>query len=68
MVVAARLTQVCSQAIPLFRDLNPPGHGGRILNITSMGGYIGNATLAYYCAGKFGGCSVILSRPSPSRD
>ncbi|KAM5542030.1 hypothetical protein V8D89_004340 [Ganoderma adspersum] len=44
---------VTKEAIPLLRDLNPPGHGGRILNITSVGGYIGNATRAYYCAGKF---------------
>ena len=66
MAIAIRLTQVCSQAIPLFRDLNPPGHGGRILNITSVGGYIGNATLAYYCAGKFGGGSVVPSHPPPN--
>ncbi|KAM5542035.1 hypothetical protein V8D89_004345 [Ganoderma adspersum] len=44
---------VTKEAIPLLRDLNPPGHGGRILNITSIGGYVANATLSYYCAGKF---------------
>ncbi|PIL33191.1 hypothetical protein GSI_04641 [Ganoderma sinense ZZ0214-1] len=44
---------VTKEAIPLLRDLNPPGHGGRILNITSVGGYVANTTLAYYCAGKF---------------
>ena len=55
------------QAIPLLRDLNPPGHGGRILNITSIGGYVANATLAYYCAGKFGTLHLGLSCHPPSR-
>ena len=31
------------------------------MNITSVGGYIGNATRAYYCAGKFGTQSRVLS-------
>ena len=48
-----------------MRDLNPPGHGGCILNITSIGGYVGNATLSYYCAGKFGKWHPILSSPTP---
>ncbi|TBU41916.1 NAD(P)-binding protein [Dichomitus squalens] len=43
---------VTKEAIPLLRDMNPPGHGGRILNISSVGGYIGNATRAFYNAGK----------------
>ena len=33
------------QAIHLFRDLNPPGHWGRILNIAFVGGYIRKAIL-----------------------
>lgn len=37
-----------------MRDVNPPGHGGRILNISSVGGYVGNQTLSFYSAGKFG--------------
>ncbi|TFY76994.1 hypothetical protein EWM64_g7019 [Hericium alpestre] len=40
-------------AIPFFREVNPKGHGGRILNISSAGGYSANATLAFYSAGKF---------------
>ncbi|KAI0056246.1 NAD(P)-binding protein [Artomyces pyxidatus] len=44
---------ITKQAIPFFRDVNPKGHGGRILNVTSVGGYSGNQTLAYYSAGKF---------------
>lgn len=42
------------QAIAFFRDVNPPGHGGRVLNVSSCGGYAANPTLAYYSAGKFG--------------
>ncbi|RDX47368.1 NAD(P)-binding protein [Lentinus brumalis] len=44
---------VTKEAIKFLRDVNPPGHGGRVLNISSAGGYIGNATRAYYNAGKF---------------
>ncbi|PCH38204.1 NAD(P)-binding protein [Wolfiporia cocos MD-104 SS10] len=44
---------IMKEAIRLFRDVNPPGHGGRILNISSCGGYAANPTLAYYNAGKF---------------
>ncbi|CCM04858.1 uncharacterized protein FIBRA_07051 [Fibroporia radiculosa] len=44
---------VMKQAIPFFRDVNPPGHGGRVLNVSSCGGYAANPTLSYYSAGKF---------------
>ncbi|KAI0294477.1 hypothetical protein B0F90DRAFT_1821229 [Multifurca ochricompacta] len=44
---------ITKQAIRFFREVNPPGHGGRILNVTSIGGYSGSAALAYYTAGKF---------------
>ena len=37
-----------------MRDVNPEGQGGRILNISSVGGYIGNATRAFYNSAKFG--------------
>jgi NAD(P)-dependent dehydrogenase (short-subunit alcohol dehydrogenase family) len=37
-----------------MRDINPPGHGGLILNISSAGGYSANPCLAFYSAGKFG--------------
>lgn len=42
------------QAIKMMRDVNPPGRGGRILNVSSIGGYIGNQSLSFYSAGKFG--------------
>lgn len=38
----------------MMRDVNPPGRGGRILNVSSIGGYIGNQSLSFYSAGKFG--------------
>lgn len=41
-------------AIRLFRDVNPPGRGGRVLNISSACGYSGNPTLSYHCSAKFG--------------
>ncbi|KAI0738083.1 NAD(P)-binding protein [Daedaleopsis nitida] len=44
---------ITKEAISFLRDVNPPGHGGRVLNISSAGGYIANATRAYYNAGKF---------------
>ncbi|TFY77130.1 hypothetical protein EWM64_g6880 [Hericium alpestre] len=34
-------------------EVNPKGHGGRVLNISSAGGYSANAILAFYSAGKF---------------
>ena len=37
-----------------MRDINPPGQGGRILNIASVGGFLGQPTGSYYHAGKFG--------------
>lgn len=64
--ICQRVSQMCSkrqenahnalvwQAIPFFRDANPPGVGGHILNITSVGGFIGNPGFAFYHAGKFG--------------
>ncbi|KAL1761612.1 hypothetical protein FB107DRAFT_285894 [Schizophyllum commune] len=36
-----------------FKTVNPPGHGGRVLNVSSIGGYSANPTLAFYNAGKF---------------
>ncbi|KZT11169.1 NAD(P)-binding protein [Laetiporus sulphureus 93-53] len=44
---------VTKEAIPFLRDINPPGHGGRILNVSSICGYSSNPTLSYYCAAKF---------------
>ncbi|KAI0056013.1 NAD(P)-binding protein [Artomyces pyxidatus] len=44
---------ITKQAIRFFREVNPKGHGGRILNISSTLGYDSHHTLAYYAAGKF---------------
>ncbi|THH11249.1 hypothetical protein EW146_g8104 [Bondarzewia mesenterica] len=37
----------------MFRDVNPAGLGGRVLNVSSTGGYAANMMLAFYSAGKF---------------
>ncbi|KAI0271289.1 hypothetical protein BC834DRAFT_1030792 [Gloeopeniophorella convolvens] len=44
---------ITKRAIRMFRDVNPPGVGGRVLAVSSVGGYAANATRAYYNAGKF---------------
>ncbi|KAI0713762.1 hypothetical protein C8Q76DRAFT_776726 [Earliella scabrosa] len=45
--------RICREAIKFMRDVNPPGQGGRILNLTSVGGFLGQPTGSYYHAGKF---------------
>ncbi|KAH9930883.1 uncharacterized protein B0H18DRAFT_1143444 [Fomitopsis serialis] len=52
----ANITKEASQipqSIRFFRDVNPLGQGGRVLNISSICGYSGNPTFSYYCAAKF---------------
>ncbi|TFY62812.1 hypothetical protein EVJ58_g3632 [Rhodofomes roseus] len=44
---------IVKESIRFFRNVNPPGQGGRVLNITSVCGYSSNPTLSYYCAAKF---------------
>ncbi|KAF8581481.1 NAD(P)-binding protein [Ramaria rubella] len=44
---------ITKEAIKFFREVNPKGHGGRIFNISSCGGYQANPNLAFYSAGKF---------------
>jgi NAD(P)-dependent dehydrogenase (short-subunit alcohol dehydrogenase family) len=41
---------VSREAIRVFRDVNPPGEGGRLLNVSSAGGFTGLPTFAYYSA------------------
>ncbi|KAF9014269.1 hypothetical protein BDQ17DRAFT_1536722 [Cyathus striatus] len=45
--------RISKQAVTFFRDHNPQGKGGRIVNITSMGGYTGEPGLAFYSASKY---------------
>ncbi|KAG7448697.1 NAD(P)-binding protein [Guyanagaster necrorhizus] len=40
-------------AVKIFREVNPRGEGGRVFNVSSVGGYMANPTLAYYSSGKF---------------
>ncbi|KAI0262447.1 hypothetical protein BC834DRAFT_939782 [Gloeopeniophorella convolvens] len=58
---------IMKEAIRFFREVNPPGHGGRVLNISSIGGYAANATASYYSAGKFAleGFTQALVREMP---
>jgi NAD(P)-dependent dehydrogenase (short-subunit alcohol dehydrogenase family) len=42
------------KAVAFFREMNPEGLGGRILQVSSIGGFIGFPGKAFYHAGKFG--------------
>ena len=42
------------KAIKFLRDVNPKGHGGLVINISSVGGYLANAGISFYNASKFG--------------
>ncbi|KAE9407497.1 NAD(P)-binding protein [Gymnopus androsaceus JB14] len=44
---------VMKEAARIFREINPPGDGGRIFNISTVGGYRANPVLSYYSASKF---------------
>ncbi|KAJ4466266.1 hypothetical protein J3R30DRAFT_3588977 [Lentinula aciculospora] len=44
---------VMKEAARIFREVNPPGAGGRLFNISTVGGYRANPTLSYYSASKF---------------
>ncbi|KAJ6622705.1 hypothetical protein B0H10DRAFT_2162707 [Mycena sp. CBHHK59/15] len=44
---------ITREAIKFFRDVNPKGHGGLVVNISSAGGYMANAALSMYNASKF---------------
>lgn len=46
--------RISRAAVKFFRENNPPSQGGRILTVSSVGGFISNATLAFYSASKFG--------------
>ena len=42
------------QAVRIFREVNPPGDGGHIFNVSSAGGYFAQPSIPYYAAAKFG--------------
>lgn len=47
------VVNVSKEALVFMRDINPPGLGGRILNISSMVGYFANPVFGLYSAAKF---------------
>jgi len=44
---------ICKEAIRIFREVNPPGDGGLIFNVGSIGGYSAQPSIPYYIASKF---------------
>ncbi len=46
--------RVGREAIKLFREINKPGMGGRLLNVTSSIGFNAGPGLGYYSASKYG--------------
>ena len=51
--------KISREAVRWFRQNNSPAQGGRVLNISSCGGFISNPTLAFYSASKFGTSCII---------
>ena len=45
---------VTKEAVKCFRETNPPGAGGRLLQMSSYGGLVGMPACSFYCAAKFG--------------
>lgn len=46
--------RVTKEAIKHFRETNPPGVGGRLLQVSSYGGLVGPPAGSFYGASKFG--------------
>ncbi|KAJ7031192.1 hypothetical protein C8F04DRAFT_1111878, partial [Mycena alexandri] len=44
---------ITREAIKFMRDVDPKGHGGLIINVSSAGGYLANPAIAFYNASKF---------------
>ncbi|KAJ7174416.1 hypothetical protein C8R46DRAFT_1251904 [Mycena filopes] len=44
---------VTREAIKFLRDVNPKGHGGLVINVSSAGGYLANPGISFYNASKF---------------
>ena len=45
---------VTKEAMRVFREVNPPGAGGHLLQISSYLGLVGSPGMAFYVASKFG--------------
>lgn len=45
---------ITKEAIKFFREVNEPGRGGRVFNVSTAGGYSSNQALAFYSSSKFG--------------
>ena len=48
------MANVSREAVKFFREVNPAGVGGRLLQMSGRGGLNGAAATAYYSASKFG--------------
>ncbi|KDR84664.1 hypothetical protein GALMADRAFT_151454 [Galerina marginata CBS 339.88] len=44
---------ISKEAVRIFREVNPPGEGGHIFNVSSAGGYSSQPSMAYYSSAKF---------------
>ncbi|KAI0671258.1 NAD(P)-binding protein [Trametes maxima] len=44
---------VTREALRVFREVNPAGEGGRLLQMSSMFGHVGNPAAGFYVASKF---------------
>ena len=47
---------ISKAAVRFFREVNKPGVGGRLINISSMAGVHALATTGFYSAAKYGTC------------
>ena len=45
---------VTTEAVRFLREVNPPGVGGKIFQISSLSGVVGKPGMTYYSASKFG--------------
>lgn len=46
------VVNVMKESLKMFRDVNEPGRGGRLMQMASVAGITGWASLGYYCASK----------------
>ena len=53
-------TWVTREAIKFFRESNPPGAGGRLLQMSSITGLVGTPGRAFYTTSKHGECPFSL--------